>query len=59
LSTCVDALGIGPGDEVITSPYTDMGTISSILTSGALPVMVDIDPHSYSVGSGRNRKKDQ
>jgi perosamine synthetase len=39
LSTCVEALGIGPGDEVITSPYTDPGTISSILTSRALPVM--------------------
>ncbi|MEO5996453.1 MAG: DegT/DnrJ/EryC1/StrS family aminotransferase [Chitinophagaceae bacterium] len=49
LSTCVEALGIGPGDEVITSPYTDMGTISSILTSGALPVMVDLDPQSYQL----------
>lgn len=37
LNTCVEALGIGPGDEVITSPLTDPGTISSILTSRALP----------------------
>ncbi len=49
LSTCVEALGIGPGDEVITSPYTDMGTISSILTSRALPVLVDLDPDSYQL----------
>ena len=49
LSTCVEALGIGAGDEVITSPYTDMGTISSILTSRALPVMVDLDPDSYQL----------
>ena len=49
LSTCVEALGIGPGDEVITSPYTDMGTISAILTSRALPVMVDLDPDSYQL----------
>lgn len=49
LSTCVEALGIGAGDEVITSPYTDMGTISSILTSRALPVMVDLDPDSYQM----------
>lgn len=49
LSTCVEALGIGPGDEVITSPYTDMGTISAVLTSRALPVMVDLDPDSYQM----------
>jgi len=49
LSTCVEALGIGPGDEVITSPYTDFGTISAILTSRALPVMVDLDPDSYQM----------
>jgi len=49
LSTCVEALGIGPGDEVITSPYTDMGTISSILTSRALPVMADLDPESFQL----------
>ncbi len=49
LSTCVEALGIGPGDEVITSPYTDMGTISAILTSRALPVLADLDPDSYQL----------
>ena len=49
LSTCVEALGIGPGDEVITSPYTDMGTISAILTSRALPVMADLDPDAYQM----------
>jgi perosamine synthetase len=49
LSTSVEALGIGPGDEVITSPYTDFGTISAILTSRALPVMVDLDPDSYQL----------
>lgn len=49
LSTCVEALGIGPGDEVITSAYTDMGTVSSILTSRALPVLADLDPDSYQL----------
>lgn len=49
LSTCVEALGIGPGDEVITSPYTDFGTISSIISSRALPVMADLDPASYQL----------
>ena len=49
LSCCVEAMGIGAGDEVITSPYTDMGTISSILTSRALPVMADLDPETFHV----------
>lgn len=49
LSTCVEALNIGVGDEVITSPYTDFGTISSILTSRALPVLVDLDPDSFQL----------
>lgn len=57
LSTCVEALGIGPGDEVITSPYTDMGTISSILTSRALPVMVDLDLESYQLDPDEVEKK--
>lgn len=49
LHTCVEALGIGPGDEVITSPYTDPGTIASILSARALPVLADIDPASYQL----------
>ncbi len=49
LHTCVEALGIGPGDEVITSPYTDPGTIASILSARALPVLADLDRESYQV----------
>jgi len=49
LHTCVEALGIGPGDEVITSPYTDPGTIASILSARALPVLADLDPESYQL----------
>lgn len=49
LAICVAALGIGPGDEVITSPYTDFGTISAIITNRALPVMADLDPASYQL----------
>jgi perosamine synthetase len=49
LNTAVEALGIGPGDEIITSPYTDPGTIQSILVSRALPVMADIDTESFQI----------
>lgn len=49
LHTSVEALGLGPGDEVITSPYTDPGTIASILSARALPVLADIDRYSFQV----------
>ncbi|UCG58591.1 MAG: DegT/DnrJ/EryC1/StrS family aminotransferase [Phycisphaerales bacterium] len=49
LHTCVEALGIGAGDEVITSPYTDPGTIASILAARALPVMADLDRESFQL----------
>jgi len=49
LHTCVEALGIGAGDEIITSPYTDPGTIASILSARALPVLADLDRESYQL----------
>ena len=49
LHTCVEALGISAGDEVITSPYTDPGTIQGILSARALPILADLDPASYQL----------
>ena len=43
------AAGISPGDEVITAPITDMGTVIPILFQGAVPVFADLDPHTYEM----------
>jgi dTDP-4-amino-4,6-dideoxygalactose transaminase len=43
------AAGIGPGDEVITVPFTFVATVSAIDYTGATPVFVDIDPRSFTM----------
>src|SRR6185312_5195849 len=47
LTLALKALDVGPGDEVITTPFTAIPTVSAIVDSGATPVFVDICPDTY------------
>lgn len=53
LHLSIAALGIGKGDEVITTPFTFFSTVEAILYVGATPVFVDIDPETFNIDASR------
>lgn len=49
LHMIVRAMGIGPGDEVITTPFSFVASANCVLMEGATPIFVDIDPHTWNI----------
>ncbi|WP_285907398.1 DegT/DnrJ/EryC1/StrS family aminotransferase [Pseudodesulfovibrio pelocollis] len=51
------ALGLKPGDEVITTPLTFCASVNAIIHAGCTPVLADIDPHTQNIDPARIREK--
>ena len=56
LIAAIGAIGIEPGDEIITSPWTMVATATAIIHWNAIPVFADIDPISFNIDPSKVEK---
>ena len=49
IHTAIAAIDPEPGDEIVTSPITDMGALTPILYQGAIPVFAEVEPRTYNI----------
>jgi UDP-2-acetamido-2-deoxy-ribo-hexuluronate aminotransferase len=57
LSIALEALGVGPGDEVISTPFTFFATGETVAMNGAKLVFADIDPDTYNIDANLIEEK--
>ena len=57
LEIALEALGIGPGDEVLVPAYTWVSSANAVARLGARPVFVDVDPDLYTIDTSQIRSK--
>ena len=57
ISISLKALGVKKGDEVITTSHTALATIAAIISTGAVPVIVDIEKDFYTINANLIEKK--
>ncbi len=57
LHLALEAIGIKPGDEIITTPFTFIASSNSILFNGAIPIFADIDPETYNLDPEKVEEK--
>lgn len=53
IALAVRGLGIGPGDEVVTTTHTFIASVLAVLQAGAKPILVDCEPHSLAIDASR------
>ena len=51
------ACGVGPADEVITTPFTFVATVETIIQCGATPIFVDINPETYNIDPAQIKER--